>query len=87
MTWERVLSIALAAVAANLLRAVYTRYATWRDDPNRIKTASPDWRGRYVPDLQLKRAERGLLWAAIIFFATCLIWGYFIVTAANPPTY
>ena len=58
------------------------RYSDWKHDPNRVKVASRDWRGRYVPDLKIKRIERALwlLLAGVIAFGLLVNW----VLITNP---
>lgn len=65
MTWERVLSIALAVALANLVRAYLTKYKAWKA-ARTVIPAHQNWRGDYVPDLWLKRMERAVIWAWVL---------------------
>lgn len=60
--------ILAATVGVALFRGVIaplvTRYLNWRDGP-RVQTARRNWRGIYVPDLNVKRGER-MFWLAYL---------------------
>ena len=48
------------AVFRGIVSPLLARYLEWRNGP-RVQVARRDWRGVYVPDLNVKRGER-LFW-------------------------
>ena len=60
-----ILATALGIAAyRGVVSPVAKRYRTWRDGP-RVQIARRNWRGVYVPDLNVKRGER-LFWLAYL---------------------
>jgi hypothetical protein len=75
--------LGIAALATEgFIRPGLARYGAWKKDPHRIQVASRDWRGRYVPDLKIKRIERSawLLLALVFAFGV-----YALYLIFNPP--
>ena len=52
------------AVFRGIVSPLVARYLTWRDGP-RVQAARRNWRGVYVPDLNVKRGER-MFWLAYL---------------------
>lgn len=71
-----------AFIAEGFVRPTLRRYSAWKNDPNRVQVAGRDWRGRYVPDLKIKRIERAL-WIALGVIIVLGIAG--LVTIFNQP--
>lgn len=71
MSTVQLFAITLAAMLASVIRAGWSHYQTWKHDPDRSKIAHRNWRGVYVPDLYLDRAERGGLavWIGVTLVA------------------
>jgi len=65
-------SLVLGCALANVIRAYWARYQAWKGDPNRVKTARKNWRGVYVADLGLQRAERAIFWGWGLFTLACI---------------
>lgn len=70
MTLSRMLSLALAAALANLIRAYWSKWKAHKAARTEIP-AYRNWRGEYVPDLHLLRARRMVIaaWVAFAVFA------------------
>lgn len=73
-----------AFLTQGFFRPALKRYETWKADPNRVQVAGRDWRGRYIPDLRIKRAERAA-WVLLVLLAAAgvLVLG---VIFANAPS-
>lgn len=72
---------AAALITTAIIRPAHARYRTWKNDPNRVQVAQRDWRGNYVPDLSIKRVERGLWLAAATIFALGCAIGWTVLTS------
>lgn len=84
--WYHALVIGVSALIANgVIRPGWVRYRIWRNDPNRIKTARRNWRGEYVPDLALIRAERALWSSLVLLWILGLLVLWTIFTRDLPP--
>ncbi len=56
------------AIYRGIVSPLLARYLTWRNGP-RVQVARRNWRGVYVPDLNVKRGER-IFWLAYLGVAT-----------------
>lgn len=80
MTWVNAIQIAGSVVIGNFLLRCLDRYTSWkRSRP--IVTASRDWRGRYVPDLKIKRIERLVILSVLALCLFCAVYGYLVIDA------
>lgn len=52
------------AIFRGVVSPLIVRYLAWRDGP-RVPVARRNWRGVYVPDLNVKRGER-IFWLAYL---------------------
>ena len=52
------------AIYRGIVSPMLARYFAWRDGP-RVQTARRNWRGVYVPDLNVRRGER-IFWLAYL---------------------
>ena len=52
------------ALYRGVIAPLLQRYRGWRDG-DRVQVARRDWRGIYIPDLRVKRAEQ-LFWLAYL---------------------
>lgn len=68
------------AVFRGIISPAVARYLAWREGP-RVQTARRNWRGVYVPDLNVKRGER-LFWLgylALISVGLAVGWTVMVV--------
>lgn len=63
------------AIYRGIVSPALARYFAWRDGP-RVQTTRRNWRGLYVPDLNVKRGERifWLVYLAIVVLGLAIGW-------------
>lgn len=70
------------AVYRGIVAPIFQRYRGWRNS-NRVQVARRNWRGVYVPDLRVKRAEQ-LFWLAYLaVVAVGLAVGWTVLVSAS----
>lgn len=63
------------AIFRGIVSPLVARYLAWRDGP-RVQTARRNWRGTYVPDLNVKRGERTfwIVYLVIVVLGLAIGW-------------
>ena len=66
------------AVYRGIVAPLIQRYSDWRDR-DRVQVARRNWRGIYVPDLRVKRAEQAFWLAYLVLVAAGLAVGWTVM--------
>lgn len=63
------------AIFRGIVSPMAARYVTWRNGP-RVQVARRNWRGVYIPDLNVKRGERvfWLVYLGIVMVGLAVGW-------------
>lgn len=69
------------AVFRGVVSPLIAKYITWKSGMQRVQVARRNWRGVYVPDLNVKRGERIFWLAYLAIVAIGLAVGWTIMTA------
>ena len=68
MDLKQIIAVTIGiAIFRGIVSPIVARYLAWKSGP-RVRVARQNWRGAYVPDLNVKRGER-LFWLAYLAVA------------------
>mgnify|MGYP003580468325 CR=1 FL=1 len=70
------------AIYRGIISPLIARYLGWRNGP-RVQVARRNWRGVYIPDLNVKRGERAFWLAYLSMVALGLAIGWTIMVPSS----